>query len=317
MKKIVFLDEYSVCGRDLSAVKALGDYTGYDATSPEQTADRCRDAEVVIANKVLLDAAAIDRLPRLRLICVAATGMNNVDLAAAAEHGISVRNAAGYSTESVAEATIGSALALFHETVYYDRYFKSGRYASAERIFCFDRPTAQLRGKNWGIVGMGTIGRETARLASAFGCKVAYASTSGIERREDYPAMTLAELLAWSDVVSVHCPLNDRTRGLIGGSELALMKPSSIIINVARGGIIDEAALARALDDGTIRAAAADVFTSEPLRDSPLYSLKDPYRLLASPHNAWSSVEAIDRLIGCIAQNIADFIDEEQRAAKK
>ena len=317
MKKIVFLDEYSVCGRDLSAVKALGDYTGYDVTAPDQIVERCRDAEAVITNKTVLDAATIDRLPRLRLICVAATGMNNVDLAAAAERGISVRNAVGYSTESVAEATIGSALALLRETVYYDRYFKSGRYASADRIFCFDRPTAQLRGKRWGVVGMGNIGRETARLASAFGCDVAYASTSGVERKEDYPTLPLAELLAQSDVVSVHCPLTERTRGLIGAAELAAMKPMAVIINVARGGIIDEAALAAALDDGTIRGAALDVFTSEPLRESPLYSLKDPYKLLASPHNAWSSVEAVDRLIGCIAQNIADFIAEQQELLKK
>ncbi len=311
MKKIVFLDEYSICGRDMSAVKALGDYTGYDTTAPEQIAERCRGAEIVIANKTVLDAATIDRLPDLRLICVAATGMNNVDLAAAAERGISVRNAVGYSTDSVAEATMGAALALLRETVYYDEYFKSGRYAAADRIFCFDRPTAQLYGKRWGVIGMGNIGRRVADLASAFGCRVAYASTSGVVRKENYPALPIAELLAESDVVSVHCPLNDRTRGLIGAAELASMKPSAVIINVARGGIIDEAALAAALDDGKIRGAALDVFTSEPLRTSPLYSLKDPYKLLASPHNAWSSVEAIDRLIECMAQNIADFIGED------
>lgn len=317
MKKIVFLDEYSVCGRDMSAVKALGDYTGYDTTAPEQIAERCRGAEIVIANKTVLDAATIDRLPDLRLICVAATGMNNVDLAAAAERGISVRNAVGYSTDSVAEATMGAALALLRETAYYDEYFKSGRYAAADRIFCFDRPTAQLCGKHWGVIGMGNIGRRVADLASAFGCRVAYASTSGVERKENYPALPIAELLAESDVVSVHCPLNDRTRGLIGAAELASMKPSAIIINVARGGIIDEAALAAALDGGEIRGAALDVFTSEPLRTSPLYSLKDPYKLLASPHNAWSSVEAIDRLIECVAQNIADFIGGEQKLLKK
>ncbi len=317
MKKIVFLDEYSVCGRDLSAVKALGDYTGYDTTAPEQIEERCRDAEIIIANKTVLDADTIARLPSLRLICVAATGMNNVDLAAAAERGIEVRNAVGYSTDSVAEATLGSALSLLRETVYYDEYVKSGRYASAERIFCFDRPTTQLRGKRWGVIGMGNIGRRVAELAAAFGCEVAYASTSGVERKENCPALPLAELLAESDVVSVHCPLNDRTRGLIGAAELASMKPSAVIINVARGGIIDETALAAALDDGTIRGAALDVFTSEPLRTSPLYSLKDPYKLLASPHNAWSSVEAIDRLIECVAQNIADFISGEHKLLKK
>ena len=305
--KIVFLDEYSVCGRDMSAVKAFGDYTGYETTSPEQVVERCAGAEIVITNKVVLDALAIGSLPDLRLICVAATGMNNVDLAAAADRGIEVRNAVGYSTYAVAETTIGAALALLRETVYYDEYFKSGRYASADRIFNFDRPTAQLRGKRWGVVGMGNIGREVARLAAAFGCEVAYASTSGVARSEDYPALPLDMLLASSDVVSVHCPLVERTRGLIGAAQLATMKPTAILINVARGGIVNEQALAAALDNGTIRGAALDVFTSEPLHASPLYSLKDPYKLLASPHNAWSPVEAIDRLIGCIASNIGGY----------
>jgi glycerate dehydrogenase len=151
---------------------------------------------------------------------------------------------------------------------------------------------------------MGNIGREVARLASAFGCEVRYYSTSGVKREEQYTAMDLEELLKWSDIVSVHSPLNERTRGLIGRNELQLMKPSALIINVARGGIIEEAALAEALDNGWIAAAALDVFSVEPLRESPLYNIKDKYRLLASPHNAWSAAEAIDRLIECVAENI-------------
>ena len=306
--KIVFLDEYSVCGRDLSSIKRWGDYTGYETTSPEEVLERSKDAEIIISNKVVLDAKTIASLPHLRLICVAATGMNNIDLNAAAEHGVEVRNAVGYSTYAVAETTLSSALALLREVTYYDNYFKSGAYASSERIFNFDRPTAQLRGKRWGIIGMGNIGREVARLAEAFGCEVSYYSTSGVERKEAYPSLELEELLRSSDVVSIHCPLNDRTRSLIGAEQLALMKPSAILINVARGGIVDEAALADALNEGRLRGAALDVFTSEPLRESPLYTLRDPYRLLASPHNAWSPVEAIDRLIGCIEQNIADYV---------
>ena len=306
--KIVFLDEYSVCGRDLSSIKRWGDYTGYETTSPEEVLEKSKDAEIIISNKVVLDAKTIASLPHLRLICVAATGMNNIDLNAAAEHGVEVRNAVGYSTYAVAETTLSSALALLREVTYYDNYFKSGAYASSERIFNFDRPTAQLRGKRWGIIGMGNIGREVARLAEAFGCEVSYYSTSGVERKEAYPSLELEELLRSSDVVSIHCPLNDRTRSLIGTEQLALMKPSAILINVARGGIVDEAALADALNEGRLRGAALDVFTSEPLRESPLYTLRDPYRLLASPHNAWSPVEAIDRLIGCIEQNIADYV---------
>ena len=305
--KIVFLDEYSICGRDLSSIKKFGDYIGYETTSPEQVLERCADAEIVISNKVVLDAAIISALPKLRLICVAATGMNNIDLNAAAEHGVEVRNAVGYSTYSVAETTLCSALSLLREVTYYDNYFKSGEYSKSERIFNFDRPTAQLRGKRWGIIGMGNIGREVARLAEAFGCEVAYYSTSGVERDEVYNKLSLSELLNSSDIISIHCPLNDRTHNLIDAEELAMMKNSAILINVARGGIVDEAALAEALNNGNLRGAALDVFTSEPLRESPLYNLKDPYRLLASPHNAWSSVEAIDRLIACIAGNIQNY----------
>ena len=306
--KIVFLDEYSVCGRDLSLIKRWGDYTGYETTSPEEVLKKSKDAEIIISNKVVLDAKTIASLPHLRLICVAATGMNNIDLNAAAEHGVEVRYAVGYSTYAVAETTLSSALALLREVTYYDNYFKSGAYASSERIFNFDRPTAQLRGKRWGIIGMGNIGREVARLAEAFGCEVSYYSTSGVARKEAYPSLEFEELLRSSDVVSIHCPLNERTRSLIGAEQLAQMKSSAILINVARGGIVDEAALADALNEGRLRGAALDVFTSEPLRESPLYTLRDPYRLLASPHNAWSPVEAIDRLIGCIEQNIADYV---------
>ena len=305
--KIVFLDEYSVCGRDLSSIKRFGDYIGYETTSPDQVLERCADAEVVISNKVVLNAAIIASLPKLRLICVAATGMNNIDLNAAAEHGVEVRNAVGYSTYSVAETTICSALSLLREVTYYDNYFKSGEYAKSERIFNFDRPTAQLRGKRWGIIGMGNIGREVARLAEAFGCEVAYYSTSGVERDEVYNKLSLNDLLNSSDVISIHCPLNDHTHNLIDAEELAMMKKSAILINVARGGIVNEAALAEALNNGNLRGAALDVFTTEPLSKSPLYNLQDPYRLLASPHNAWSSVEAIDRLIACIAGNIQEY----------
>ncbi len=305
--RIVFLDEYSVCGRDLTAIKKFGDYVGYETTSPEQILERCADAEMIISNKVVLDATTIAALPKLRLICVAATGMNNIDLNAAAEHGVEVRNAVGYSTYAVAETTLCSALSLLREVTYYDNFFKSGEYSASERIFNFDRPTTQLRGKRWGIIGLGNIGREVARLATAFGCEVSYYSTSGVAREEEYKCVELSELLGSSDIISIHCPLNDATRNLIGAEELAMMKPTAILINVARGGIVDESALAEALNNGALRGAALDVFTSEPLRESPLYSLNDPYRLLASPHNAWSSVEAIDRLVACIAKNIEEY----------
>lgn len=311
MKKIVFLDEYSIAGRSLEKITSQGEYIAYENTAKEQVVERLKGADIAITNKVLIDGDTMRQLPDLKLICVAATGMNNVDLERAKELGIEVKNAVGYSTTSVAETTLASALALARNIVYFDEYFHDGRYSKADRAFCYDRFTFELRGKKWGIIGMGNIGREVARLASAFGCEVRYFSTSGVKREEAYPAMELNELLEWSDIVSVHSPLNERTRGLVGRNELQKMKPTSIIINVARGGIIDEAALAEALNSGWVAAAALDVFSVEPLRESPLYDIKDKYRLLASPHNAWSAAEAIDRLIDCVAENIRTWLAKQ------
>lgn len=311
MKKIVFLDEYSIAGCDLSSITSQGDYVAYENTRKEEVVERLKDADIAITNKVLIDGEAMRQLPRLKLICVAATGMNNVDLDTARELGIEVKNAVGYSTTSVAETTLASALALARNIVYFNEYFHDGRYAKADRAFSYDRLTFEIRGKRWGIIGMGNIGREVARLATAFGCEVRYFSTSGVKRNEEYEAMELRELLEWCDILSVHSPLNERTRGLVGLEELKAMKPSAIVINVARGGIIDEAALAEALDNSYIAAAALDVFSVEPLRQSPLYDIKDKYRLLASPHNAWSAVEAIDRLIECVAENIRQWLAKQ------
>ena len=311
MKKIVFLDEYSIAGRNLSKITSQGEYIAYENTKKEDVVERLKGADIAITNKVMIDGDIMRQLPDLKLICVAATGMNNVDLETAKELGIVVKNAVGYSTISVAETTLASALALARNIVYFDEYFHDGRYAKADRAFCYDRLTFQISGKKWGIIGLGNIGREVARLATAFGCEVRYFSTSGAKREEEYPSVELDELLKWSDIVSVHSPLNERTRGLVGRRELQLMKPTSLIINVARGGIIDEAALAEALDNGWVSAAALDVFSVEPLRESPLYNIKDRYRLLASPHNAWSAAEAIDRLIDCVAENIRSWINNE------
>lgn len=306
--KIVFLDEYSLGGADLGAIRSLGDYVGHDRTLPEQVVERAAGAEVVIVNKVVIGGREMEQLPDLRLICVAATGVNNIDLEAAEERGIVVRNAVGYSTHTVAEATLGSVLALQRQVLYYDRYVKSGAYCASGEWVNFDHPTHRLWGKNWGIVGMGNIGREVARLAEAFGCKVAYASTSGIGRNEAYEKMELADLLRWADVISVHCPLNNTTRGLIDTEQINLMKSSTVIVNVARGGIVVEEAVRKALDEGKVAGAAFDVYPAEPMpADSPLLAVKDPDKLLLSPHNAWSAVESIEGLVECIANNIKNY----------
>lgn len=308
MANIVFLDEYSLGGNDLSSIKSLGNYTAYDRTLPEQTLERCKGADIVISNKVYISREMMAQLPDLKMIAIAATGMNNVDLEAAAEFGIEVKNVSGYSTYSVAEATLTFALSLLKNAQYYDHYFKGGEYAATSDIFHFGRPISMLRGKNWGIIGLGAIGHQVATLAEAFGCNVAYHSISGVVREEKYPQLALTELLEWADVVSIHSPLNAQTAGLIGDKELSAMKPTAIIINVARGGIIDEAALANALNNKTIAAAALDVFSKEPLPQSPLYNLNDPYSLLASPHTAWAADDAVERLIEGIYTNIKNFL---------
>lgn len=306
--KIVFLDEYSLGGNDLSAITSLGQYTGYDRTTPEQVLERCKGATVVICNKVYISREVMSQLPDLKLIAISATGMNNVDLDAAAELGIAVKNVSGYSTYSVAEATLCGALNLLKNASYYDHYFKDGAYAATTDIFHFGRPISLLRGKNWGIIGLGAIGHQVAHLAEAFGCNVAYHSTSGTARKEKYPQMALSDLLAWADVISVHCPLNATTAGLIGAEQLKQMKSTAIIINVARGGIIDEQALADALNSNTIAGAALDVFSKEPLPSSPLYHLNDPYKLVASPHTAWAADEAVKLLIEGVAANIKSIM---------
>ncbi len=310
-QSIVFLDAFSLGGADLSSIKRLGNYTEYHNTKPEEVVERLSGAQIAITNKVPISAEAMDQLPELRLICVAATGMNNIDLPAAAERGIVVRNAVGYSTLSVAETTLGDALSLLRQIAYYDQYVKNGGYARSGQWINFDRKIYSLAGRRWGIIGLGNIGRRVAHLAEAFGCEVAYSSTSGVVREERIEHKPLEELLAWADVISIHSPLNERTRNLIGSEQLRMMKDSAILINVARGGIVDESALAEALNEGVIAGAGIDTFRIEPMEaDNPLLSLKDPWRLIASPHNAWATHESIERLVECISSNIKNYLIE-------
>ncbi len=311
--KIVFLDEYTLGTTDTSAIKELAsEYRGYEITTgQEQTIERARGFQVIVCNKTPITAEVLKALsPTLKLVAITATGMNNVDLNAAAELGIEVRNAAGYSTSSVAEATLGAALSLRRHNTIFDNYVKSGEYSRSGRMFYFPRPISELRGSRWGIIGLGSIGHEVARLASAFGCDIRYFSTSGAKRLELYTRCeTLEELLSWSDIVSIHSPLNAQTANLIGAKELAMMQPSASLINVARGGIIDEEALVAALKNGTISNAALDVFAQEPLAEnSPLINTPEiSDRVLLTPHNAWASEVALDTLVHYVAKNIADL----------
>ena len=303
--KIVYLDEGSVGDACLDGLRSLGEYTGYHNSTREESLERVRDCEVLIINKVVVDAALMDRAPKLRLVCVSATGTDNIDLDAAASRGIIVRNVAGYSTESVVQATFTHLLSLLGRSAYFDACVKDGRYSEGGLFTDSRLPFTALAGKAMGIVGMGTIGSRVAQVACAFGMDVAYYSTSGTSHCTDYPSLPLGELLRRSDVVSIHAPLNSRTGGLIGEAELAMMKPGAVLLNLGRGGIVDEDALAAALDAGAIAGAALDVYSREPLpSDSPLLHLLHPERISLSPHRAWASRESLSRLLSAVEENI-------------
>lgn len=304
--KIVFLDAATMGDVSFAAIERFGELTLYPLSSPEEALARVSDCDVLIVNKVKVTKELIDAAPRLRLICEAATGVNNIDLAYAEEKGIPVRNVAGYSTDSVVQCTFMHILSLVGKAGRFDRYVKDGRYSGSGIFTDASVPYGELSGKTMGIIGMGNIGSRVARVAEAFGMKVCYFSTSGTSHCKDYPSLSLDELLRISDVVSIHAPYNERTAGLVGAGELRSMKPSAILVNMGRGGIVDEKALAEAVDSGAIAGAALDVFLSEPLpQDSPLLNVSHPERFSFSPHIAWASVEARQRLTDLIAENIA------------
>ena len=303
--KIVFLDASTLGAASLEPIAALGELVCYPYSSPAEALERVREAEVLIINKVKVTTALMDAAPRLKLICEAATGVNNIDLDAAAERGIPVKNVAGYSTDSVVQLTFALILNLLCRTASYDTYVKSGAYSASPIFTEVSRPFTELAGKTMGIVGMGTIGQRVAAAAQAFGMKVIYFSTSGTSHCKDYPSVDIDTLMTSSDIVSIHAPLNARTNGLIGARELALMRPSAIINNIGRGGIVNEQALADAISGERIAGAGLDVFTSEPLpADNPLLHTAHPERLSFTPHIGWASKEALNRLVQGIAYNI-------------
>ena len=312
MLKIVFLDAQTL-GSDISLapVSDLGDYVSYPFTKPEDVLSRIAGFDVVITNKVWMGKEQINASPALKLICVAATGTNNVDTAYAASKGIPVRNAVDYSTESVTQVTWMHILNLVGKARYFDDYVKDGSYSTSG---CFTNATVpffELRGKTYGTVGLGNIGSRVSAVAEAFGMKVLYYPTSGKPHSDRYEADTdLDSFLSRCDVVSVHCPLNERTNGLIGYEQLARMKRSAVIVNMGRGGIVVEADLARALDEGLIAGAATDVFTKEPLPSGhPYLKMQHPERLLLTPHIGWASREARICLVDKIAANIKDIFN--------
>ena len=304
--KIVFLDASTMGDTSLDEIAALGELVCYATSTREEALERVNDCEVLIINKVRVDAGLISAAPALKLICEAATGVNNIDLEAAAARGIPVRNVAGYSTDSVAQETFMHILSLAGNAQYFDSVVKDGRYSRSGIFTDVSQPFIELAGKTLGVIGMGTIGTKVAKIAEMFGMKVVYYSTSGASHRKEYPSLPLDRLMSESDVITVHAPYNDRTAGLVAEKELRMMKPSAFIVNMGRGGIIDEAALAEVIDEDLIGGAALDVFVKEPLpSDNPLLHTRHPEKLRFTPHTGWASCEARARLAHCIAENIA------------
>ena len=313
--KIVLLDTATM-GADMefSCIESLGECVKYENTLPEEVPQRIKDADVVVINKVLLRGDVLQQAPNLKLICVFAIGYNNVDIDYCKEHNIRVRNVPGYCVESVCQHTFALLFMLMENMRYYDDFVKNGSYSESGVANHLGRPFFEIAGKKWGIIGMGAIGRAVADCATAFGAEVFYSSISGAVRPEKYENVPLETLLKESDIISVHAPLNEKTMHLIGEKELSMMKETAYIVNVGRGAVIDEEALAKAVDEGIIGGAALDVFTTEPPEEtSPIINIKNRERVVYTPHTAWSSVEARKRCILMTADNIEAFINGESR----
>lgn len=312
--KIVLLDGKTLGDDiDLSIFNSLGEFVKYETTAKEEVKERIEDADVIITNKVLLNENNLPYAKKLKLICIAATGTNNVNLKYAKENCIAVTNVAGYSTTSVTENTFASLFYLLHNLSYYDNYIKSGQYSKSPIFTHLGMTYYELKGKTYGIIGLGQIGKAVANIAKAFGCNVIYYSTSGKNTDLEYKRAELDELLKNSHIVSIHAPLNDATNGLLNYKKMSLMRKDSILINMGRGGIVVEEDLARILNEDKIKGAALDVLTSEPINETnALLKLKNPNKILITPHIAWASSEARVTLIQEIFKNIQKFFNEEK-----
>jgi glycerate dehydrogenase len=314
--KIVILERNSV-GTDVpvDCMQDFGELTVYrNTTTVEEVRERVKDADIVIANKAPMREETLKDASKLKLICEFATGYDNCDLGYCGARGIKVTNVTDYCTGMVAQHTFALALALCGKLQHYDNYVKSGTYSAQDRFSNFDIPFYELEGKTWGIVGMGNIGKRVAKIASAMGCRVIFHSVTGKSTCTDYEQVDKDTLLAESDVLSLHCPLSDLTRNYIDAEALDKMKKTAILINVARGKVVDNTALYDALENGQIAAAGLDVVENEPLElANPLSRIKDSTRLIITPHLAWASVEARTRCVREAYENIAAFLKGEER----
>lgn len=312
MEKIVVLDAATIGENSIfDSFANLGELRVFATTTAQETVAHIADATIIITNKVIINQAIFDACPSIKLICLTATGMNNVDLPYAKEKGVIVKNVAGYSTESVVQHTFAMLLTLLQHTAYYSNYVSSKQYSNQNLFTHIGPGYMELNGRTWGIIGLGTIGRRVAEVASAFGCKVIYYSTSGKNNTNDYQRVSLEELLQTADIVSIHSPLNEQTRGLIGLEQLQMMKKNAYIVNVGRGGIIKEDDLAEALQNDKIAGACIDVMEKEPLPiQSPLLNESIQHKILITPHVAWVSDKALDSLMKLTYENVRSFVQQ-------
>ena len=308
--KLVILDSKTLgSDLDLSPLEAFGEVINHATTTSKETLERVKDADIVITNKVVITKEIMQATSNLKLIAVVATGMNNIDLESAKELKIAVKNVAGYSTNSVLQHTFTMALHLMSRIGYYKDVVEDGRWNESGLFTDVSQPFNEIAGKSWGIIGLGTIGKEVAQIAEGFGATITYYSTSGHNKINDYHHDELEKLLSKSDIVSIHCPLNSNTKNLINESNLHLLKEGAILLNLGRGGIVNEADLANELNRRELY-AGLDVLTSEPIeKDNPLLQINKPNQLLITPHIAWASVEARKKLLEGVVENIKRFIE--------
>lgn len=308
--KLVFLDTKTI-GEDidLSAYDALGEVVKYGFSTLEEIPERVKDADVLIVNKIAINEQTIGTAKNLKLVCVTATGTNNLDKEYLKKRGIAWRNVAGYSTESVTQHTFALLFYLLEKIRYYDDYVKDEKYINDTVFTHFAEHFNEVNGKTWGIIGLGTIGRRVADIAKAFGARVIYYSASGSPAQEGYEQVDFETLLTTSDIVSVHAPLNEYTKDLMDREAFAKMKKTAIFLNLGRGPIVVEQDLYEALESGEIAAAGLDVLCEEPMSETnPLAKIKDSKKLIITPHIAWASVEARNRLMQIIAGQIREFL---------
>lgn len=313
--KIVVLERNSV-GTDISMdiYREFGEVIEYPNTVAANAAQRIADADIVIANKVPFNEETLKNAPNVKLICLFATGFDNIDMEYCKNRGIKAANVKDYCTPAVAQHTFALALSLLENLSFYDNYVKSGTYGAQDRFSNFDMPFTELSGKTWGIIGMGNIGKSVARIAESFGCRVIFYSASGKSTCTDYEKVDFDTLLTESDFLSLHCPLSEITRNIIDLKALRKMKKSAILINVARGPVVNNEDLYTALTEGSIAAAGLDVLEKEPIADTnPLGKIKDSTKLIITPHMAWASTESRVRLVDEVAKNIRAFLAGDER----